>query len=408
MRRLIVITIVISTLIASCTLQDTPKLKEGVWRGELAVQDKWTPFIFEVKTMGNDSVAVVLRNGDERVELSNVTFSNDSVTIPIEAYDAFIRAKLNGKNLEGRFLKNYIENDQGVPFRAEFNQTDRFPVVSNPSEIRIDGKWDIHFVDEKSDTTRNVGVFKTDNNTVTGSVLTNAGDLRFLEGNYTDTGVQLSAFSGLSPYLIEISFRDNDNFDGQFYTTRGITKLIGVRNDQASLADPYTLTNMKPGYESLHFSLPNLDGELVSVDDNRYKDKVVIVSILGSWCPNCLDEMEYLSPWYKENKNRGVEIIGLAFERKDDLNYAKSTLSRLINKYNVDYEILFAGQLGDATVQKVLPEIDKLSSYPTTFFIDKKGKVRKIHTGFTGPATGLFYEEFKKDFNSLIDSLLLE
>jgi hypothetical protein len=103
-----------------------------------------------------------------------------------------------------------------------------------------------------------------------------------------------------------------------------------------------------------------------------------------------------------------VEIIGLAFERKDDLNYAKSTLSRLINKYNVDYEILFAGQLGDATVQKVLPEIDKLSSYPTTFFIDKKGKVRKIHTGFTGPATGLFYEEFKKDFNSLIDSLLLE
>ena len=115
-----------------------------------------------------------------------------------------------------------------------------------------------------------------------------------------------------------------------------------------------------------------------------------------------------MSPWYKENKNRGAEIVGLAFERKDDFDYAKGTLSRLKEKYDVDYEILFAGQVGDKAVQKVLPEIDKLSSYPTTFYIDKKGKVRKIHTGFTGPATGLFYDEFKKDFNSLIDSLLAE
>lgn len=408
MRKNLLLTITIGLLLVSCAPQNGSKLPDGVWRGELAVQDKWAPFIIDVKTVDNDSLLVTLVNGDERVELPGAFVRNDSVTIPIVAYDAFIRAQINDNNLEGRFIKNYIENDEGVPFRAQFNKTDRFQPVSAITDTKIDGKWDIYFVSEQGDSTRNVGIFKTNNNSVTGSVLTNSGDLRFLEGIYTENGVQLSAFGGLSPYLIEISFRDSDNFEGQFYTTRGITKLIGVRNDQASLEDPYTLTNLNPGYESLSFALPTIDGDIISINDDRYKNKVVIVSILGSWCPNCLDEMEYLSPWYKENKNRGVEIIGLAFERKDDLEYAKGTLSRLIERYDVDYEILFAGQVGEKAVKKVLPEIDKLSSYPTTFFIDKKGKVRKIHTGFTGPATGLFYEEFKKDFNSLIDNLLSE
>lgn len=409
MRKLMILTAIAGIFLASCAQQNGQTLKNGVWHGELAVKnDKWAPFLFEVNTVNNDSTVVTLINGDERVKLPGIFYSNDSVIIPIVAYDAFIRAKLSGDNLEGLFLKNYIENDEGVPFRAQFNLTDRFSPVSVPSQVRIDGKWDVYFVGEKGDTTRNVGVFKTDGNRVTGSVLTNAGDLRFLEGDYSENGVRLSAFGGLSPYLIEVTFLNNDVFEGQFYTTRGVTKLNGNRNENASLEDPYTLTNMKSGFESLGFSLPNLDGKLVSLNDERYKNKVVIVSILGSWCPNCLDEMEFLSPWYKENKNRGVEIVGLAFERKDDFDYAKGTLSRLKEKYDVDYEILFAGQVGDKAVQKVLPEIDKLSSYPTTFYIDKKGKVRKIHTGFTGPATGLFYDEFKKDFNSLIDSLLAE
>ena len=131
-----------------------------------------------------------------------------------------------------------------------------------------------------------------------------------------------------------------------------------------------------------------------------------MVSILGSWCPNCLDEAAFLAPWYKENKDRGVEIVGLAFERKDDPAYVNKVLSNFIQKYNIGYDVLFAGKIGND--KNVLPEIDGLKSYPTTFFIDKKGNVRKIHTGFNGPATGLFYEEFKSDFNKIIDELLAE
>lgn len=408
MKKITLLTMITALLFVACNEKTSNSFNSGTWKGELAVQDKWAPFLFEVKTITADSAVVTLINGSEKVELSGVHILNDSVTIPIVAYDAYIKAELKNGKLNGKFIKNYIENDLGVDFRATYNQTDRFPKSPNASDIKIDGKWDVSFINVKNDTTANVGVFKTDGNIVTGSVLTNYGDLRFLEGKYSEDGVALSAFGGLSPYLLELSFSDSDHFTGSFFTTQGITRLEGTRNDKADLADPYSLTSLKDGYETLSFSLPNLEGEQVSINDEKYKNKVVIISILGSWCPNCLDEMEYLSPWYDENKNRGIEIVGLAFERKDDFEYAQGTLSRLIDRYSVNYEILFAGQIGGKSVEKALPELEKVSSYPTTIFIDKKGKVRKIHTGFNGPATGLFYEEFKRDFNALIDELVNE
>lgn len=384
------------------------RLENGTWKGELKVQDKFAPFLFEVSNAETDSATVTLLNGEEKVELTGVTYRGDTLIIPIEAYDAQIKGTVSGGKIEGRFYKNYIENDSGVVFQAEYNNKNRFEKVATPSSYKIDGKWDIAFIDNKGDTAKNVGIFKTQDNIITGSVLTNSGDLRFLEGCYTETGVQLSAFSGLSPYLLAFDFKNENQFEGYFYTTRGITKLIGSKNDKAGLTDPYNIAKLKAGYSTLSFNLPNLEGQKISLKSEKYKNKVVVVSILGSWCPNCLDEADYLAPWYQENKNKGVEIIGLAFERKNDFNYAKGTLSRLKQRKGIDYEILFAGQASPEGISQVLPEIDNFSGYPTTIFIDKSGKVRKIHTGFNGPATGLFYEEFKTEFNKLVDKLLSE
>ncbi|HJV77842.1 MAG TPA: TlpA disulfide reductase family protein [Paludibacter sp.] len=401
--------VVVAVLTLSGQAQNKTVLKDGIWRGELSVADNHkAPFLFEVKNAATPSAKVVLINGEERVDLIGVTFRGDSVIIPVESYDAVIKAVVTGNTLQGRFLKNYMPNDIGVALSAEYNNKNRFVPVTNPADVSIDGKWDVLFVGEKGDTTRNVGIFKTVNRIVTGSVLTNSGDMRFLEGAYTATGVQLSAFAGLSPYLIELNFEGNDRFKGTFFTARGKTKLIGRRNSKAGLADPYTLTKLKSGAETLSFKLPNINGQTVSLSDERYKNKVVIISILGSWCPNCLDEMKYLAPWYKANKARGVEIIGLSFERKDDFAYAKAAIARLKAKYGVEYEILFAGKVGDEATATALPEVEKVNSYPTTIFIDKKGKVRKIYTGYNGPATGLFYEEFKQEFNGLMDDLLSE
>lgn len=381
-------------------------LHDGIWRGELSLIEKEAPFLFELKNAGSDSAVVTLINGVERVELKGVHSRGDSLIIPIEAYDAYISAVLNDHMLEGRFIKNYIENDSGVPFKAVYGNSNRFEPVAKPTSLKIDGKWNVLFINAEGDTTRNVGIFESEGAMVTGSVLTSYGDLRFLEGSYTETGVQLSAFAGLSPYLLEFTFEGNDHFTGTFYTTRGKITLAGMRNDEAGLSDPYSLTKLKPGKETLSFSLPNLNGEIVSINDDRYRGKVVIISILGSWCPNCLDEMEFLAPWHIANRHRGVEVIGLAFERKDDFAYAQGTLQRLKARYNTEYEVLFGGKVGEEATGKALPELESVNGYPTTIIIDKQGEIRKIHTGFNGPATGLFHEEFKQEFNKVVDELV--
>jgi len=398
--------LVVVSVLFSCGHHHHSHLHDGMWRGELTLIEKQAPFLFELKNAGSDSALVILINGEERVELRGVHSRGDSLIIPIEAYDAYIGAVLNDHTLEGRFIKNYIENDPGVPFRAVYGKKQRFKPVPNPTSFKIDGKWNVLFINEEGDTTRNVGIFKSDGAKVTGSVLTSYGDMRFLEGSYTETGVQLSAFAGLSPYLLEFTFEGMNNFSGVFYTTRGKTRLVGSRNEQAGLADPYSLTKLRPGQERLSFSLPNLNGDTISINDERYRGKVLIVSILGSWCPNCLDEMAFLAPWYMANRERGVEVIGLAFERKDDFAYAQSALQRLKARYNTGYEILFGGKTGQEATAKALPELERVNGYPTTIFIDKQGKIRKIHTGFNGPATGLFHEEFKKEFNQLVDELI--
>lgn len=393
--------------ISSCEQKN--ELQSGIWRGELAVSgNRKAPFLFEVEKHGADSATVTLLNGEERVKLTGVTFHGDTLIVPIVAYDALLRGFVAGDRIEGKFIKNYIEDDPGVSFTAVYGVDERFEPAAQPATRPIDGKWEVLFLREEGDTTRNVGIFKTDGGIVTGSILTNSGDLRFLEGAYTDKGVQLSAFSGLSPYLIDLAFTDDSLFEGTFYTTHGTTRLSGRKNDAAALADAYSLTGLKEGYETLSFTLPDLEGNRVSLSDDRYRGKVVIVSILGSWCPNCLDEMAFLAPWYDANKDRGVEIIGIAFERKEDEAYAKKTISRLKERYHTGYPILFGGAVGKENVTGVLPELDNFSSYPTTIFIDKQGKVRKIHTGFNGPATGLFYTEFIEEFNTLVDSLLAE
>src|SRR5690554_6286208 len=394
----------------SCNKQNgTDKLQSGTWLGELEVaENKMVPFLFEVSNTTADSSTVTLINGEDRFDLEGATLNNDTVIIPIVAYDAVIKGTITDNQIDGKFIKNYIEDDPGVPFRATYGVDNRFQPVEQPASQQIDGKWNVLFIGEQGDTTHNVGIFKTVNNIVTGSILTLTGDLRYLEGAYTENGVQLSAFSGLSPYYINLNFTSNSSFEGIYYTTRGTTHLLGTKNDDAALADPYSLAGLKEGYKTLSFELPDLNGNMVSLKDEKYQGKVVIVSILGSWCPNCLDEMAYLAPWYEENRDRGVEVIGIAFERKDDFDYGKRALTQLKERYNTGYTLLFGDAVGRENVAGALPELDNFSSYPTTIYIDKQGKVRKVHTGFNGPATGLFYEEFKEEFNQLIDSFLEE
>ena len=384
------------------------RLTDGRWRGVFEAQDTEIPFLFEVKSADTDHPVVTLINGDDRLDLGDVTYRNDSVIIPIKIYDAVLEAKVEGTHLSGLLVKLYSNRaDSRVPFTAQKGDVSRFADTGEKATVALDGRWEI--ILPERDMAQQVGVFtqKADGYLI-GSILTTTGDYRFLEGTVQADRFYLSAFGGMTPYLIRGQFTGADRFTAEFVTPAGISHFEGVRNPDASLPDAYTMTTLSPGYTSLGFHLPDFDGREVSLTDPKYKGKVVIVSLLGSWCPNCLDETAFLAPWYKANRTRGVEVVGLAFERKDDIEYARNQLSVFMEQLGVTYDVLFAGRVGDETVAAVLPELTQLMSYPTTIFIDKKSQVRKIHSGFSGPATGKFYEEFKTEFNRMVNELLEE
>jgi len=396
-------------LLVLTSFQQSPKnLKEGLWRGVFTVPENEIPFIFEVKGTSAENTSVFLINGEDRFQLKNITYKNDSVTIPVDLYDAVLKGKFTESSFQGKLFKVISGTlDAGLPFKAEYGKLPRFAESAEIPTVSLAGTWDITIGSGES-ADKTVGIFDQRKSLLTGSILTTTGDYRFLEGAIHGKKFELSAFGGSTPYLLKGEFADDNTFSGEFVTPKKTIKLEGKRNDKAALPDAYNVSYLKEGYNSVAFSFPNLDGKKVSLSDPVYKGKVVIVTILGSWCPNCLDENKFLSGWYKENKKRGVEIIGLGFERKNDFESAKKSLTALKTRLGIEYEILFAGQSGTESASKALPQLNGIASFPTTIFIDKKGNVRKVHSGFSGPATGKFYEEFKTEFNTLIDQLVSE
>ena len=404
---LIVLFLFTAAFILSSCKEQPLHLEEGKWKGVFHTQGSEIPFNFSVEDDTLGTINVFLTNAEEKTILDSVRYERDSVIIPIEVYDAILVAKINSEGLSGYFRKNQ-STKQGIPFHAVKGNAPRFDIQNQDISASVDGKWSVHLVNDKDELRYTVGLLKQKGNIVTGTILTTTGDYRYLEGVIDGDSLKLSGFSGSNPSLLVAKLQDSVHLSGSFISPGGKVRLEALRSDTAKLPDPYSLTYLKKGYDKLSFSFPNLSGETISLEDDKYKGKVVVVTIQGSWCPNCVDEAAFLSPWYKQNKDRGVEIIGLSFERKDDLHFASERIGKLIDRFDITYDILFAGLADKKLAGEKIPALSAVLSFPTTIIIDQKGNVRKIHTGFTGPATGAYYDEFIKHFNADIDALLSE
>jgi hypothetical protein len=119
-----------------------------------------------------------------------------------------------------------------------------------------------------------------------------------------------------------------------------------------------------------------------------------------------MDEATFLSEWYVKNKARGIEVITIQYETQTDTAHVKQQFSRFKKRFNIQYEQVLGGEADKKIVLQSLPALETFISFPTTLFIDKNRKVFKIHTGFSGPATGKFYTDFIKEFNQTVDELL--
>lgn len=384
----------------------TPVIKTGSWRGVLTPQEIEVPFQFQVNKNG-ERYAFVLQNAEERIPLEDVKIENDSIHIPLYIFDAAIHARIDGDKMTGVWVKNYAE-DYRVPFEANYGNEERFAVLNKTTESLFEGKWEVDFITD-DEIGKAIGVFKQNGNKLTGTFLTATGDYRFLEGVVDGDLMKLSCFDGTRAYLFEASIDENNVLSGEFWSGKTWhQKWTAKRNDAFELPDPYAMTFIKEGYEKFEFKFPNTSGNLIQLNDERYKNKVVVVQILGSWCANCMDETSFLVDWYERNKDRDVAIIGLAFERKADAEYAINRINKMKEKLHVNYEILIAGSTSAESKEKALPMLNKIMSFPTSIVLDKQHKVRQIHTGFSGPGTGVYYDKFVEEFNLLMDKLISE
>ncbi|MGK0251664.1 MAG: thiol-disulfide isomerase/thioredoxin [Gammaproteobacteria bacterium] len=295
----------------------------------------------------------------------------------------------------------------------EYEEDSRFPESTTKPSIHsnITGSWETVFsADTPEDRYIAKGIFTQEGNRITGTFRTTTGDYRYLEGRMNGNVFRLSTFDGAHAFLFTGTATDS-TFEGNFYSGNHWKEPFRAqRNENYELPDAKDLTNIKDGYDGMAFSFPDASGAMVSLSDARFKDKVVLVQILGSWCPNCLEETKFYVEYLKKNPNTDLEIVGLAFEYALTREKALTGIKRLKDRLEVPYPVLLAqyGSSDKKLANEKLPMLNHILSYPTTIYMDKGGAVRRVHTGFNGTATGGQYTDFVADFEGFIELLLSE
>ena len=267
----------------------------------------------------------------------------------------------------------------------------------------LTGKWEVTFGLEDTIPEPAIGYFEQDGNHLTGTFETESGDYRFLEGTVQANKMYLSSFDGAHMFLFEALINQDGTLSGVFRNgIHYITSWSGKRNEEATLRDPNSITTFSD--EKFEFAFPDENGRLMTSDDATLAGRPKIVQLLGTWCPNCLDETQFLLDYF-ERENPDIGLVGLAFELHSDPVMARQAIARYRQKLDIPYPILFAGASDKNEASKQLPMLDTVFAYPTLIFIDSENQVKKIYTGFSGPATPN-YQSFKKEFHETVNTLL--
>ncbi|MEZ4777406.1 MAG: TlpA disulfide reductase family protein [Bacteroidia bacterium] len=401
------------SLFLSCQPKTTSvTLQEGIWRMELFLLPGATlPFTFELKKSENDYTITII-NSEERIKVDDIRTQGDSIFIRMPIFDTEFVGKIRDAGSFSGDWHNYSRsNDYKIAFRATAGENLRFPLISQKTPAVIDNTWKADFASMPPEEPYvAIGKFSQTGHHLTGTFLTEIGDYRYLEGAVDGDSLKLSAFDGEHAFLFLAEKQPDESLSGKFFSGNHWEETWqAVPDPEAVLRDADSLTFLKPGYSQFAFTFPNLEGNPVSLSDIRYVGKVVIVQLMGSWCPNCMDETKLMARWYDKYREEGLEVIGLAFERAKTPEAAAASIKRLTDYFAVSYEILLAQNSDDKIeASEKLPMLNQVMAFPTTIFIDRKGNIRRIHTGFSGPGTGKPYEEFVKEYSAFVEELLGE
>ena len=352
-------------------------------------------------------------NADEKIKVGPVSLTNDSVNFAMPVFESSFKTKRNADgSFQGIWNKGTTGEFQNWPFYAYPNQLYRFTKNQGNAVYNISGKWDVTITRPNGTPRKALAEFEQSGDKLTGSFLTPTGDYRFLEGIVTGDSLKLSTFDGSHAYTFYAKIASAQKITGGVYLAgySGKETWSAVKDNNVKEPEQEQPTKLKSGESKLNFTFNDLEGKPVSINDERFKNKVVVVQLMGSWCPNCMDETKFLSEFYNKYRSRGVEMVSLAYEYSTDIERSRKSLGKFQKLFNVQYPMLITGvtSTDELKTEKTLPQLTPIRSFPTSIFLDRKGNVREVHSVFYGPGTKQYFEEYKKIFTNIVEGLLKE
>jgi thiol-disulfide isomerase/thioredoxin len=382
-------------------------IKTGSWLLEFQInKDKTLPVNLLIKH-SKKAYTFFFINGEEKIETKEYSIKGDSLFLKTPLFNTLFKLKIkNKKSISGHWY-NYAKGpDYKIPVTLTAKVIDRFK-KSTPATFSIDGKWKVLFNYNNSHPWDGLGVFNTSNGVTTGTFMTETGDYRFLQGLISENKLQLSCFDGSHAFLFEAKLK-GDSLIGTFYSgNHWSCDWYGTRDENFELKDPNELTHIVDNKKFCFDALDSLGGNF-HFPNKDYENKVTIIQIMGSWCPNCMDETAFYKELYTTYNKKGLEIISVGFEAGKDTESRQAQLKRLKKHFKVNYPVYLGGKADKIEANKVFSALNHVMSFPTSIFIDKNGDVRKIHTGFIGKGTGSYYTNYVEQTKILIEELLNE
>jgi thiol-disulfide isomerase/thioredoxin len=380
----------------------------GLWEGTVVVDGLTIPFRIEISGQGSHLRGAFL-NGDQRVTSTAGQFDRGTVLLNFGQYAETLQASLKDGQLEGTIDGKFGPQPRSsLPFHAKRYVAEPDPVAGSvPS---IDGLWEIEVKSPKGESAWRF-IVRQKGADVSAAILRVDGDTGSLTGRYKDGAFLLSHFSGERPYLLEAKTQPDGSLLIDLSDYSGKRELLAYRPADARAkglpepTDPTRHTKVSDPRQRFAFSFPDLNGRIVSNNDARFRGKVVLVNITGSWCPNCHDEAPFLAELYRKYRSQGLEIVALDFEEQEQLKDL-TRLRGFIRHYGIEYTVLVGGT-PDQVNQKI-PQLVNLNSWPTTLLIGRDGLVKSIHVGFASPASGHFNTELEQEVNAQIAGLLAD
>ncbi len=346
---------------------------------------------------------VVIINAEEKIEVSDFQLNGDSGSFKLPVFKTTVDFHyLTDGSIQGHFKNHLRKGDYKIPFEGHKNQVPRYN-SSNPQQFTYDVNMD------PEDPFNAIGKFNFYEDYISGTFLTETGDYRFLEGQKTnENNFYLSCFDGSHLFYFTAEMH-GDSISGKFFSgNHWNTTWSGVKDitHSVSLINPDSLTYLKEGETSVEFFGLNKDQDTLKFNSMDF-DHVSMIQILGSWCPNCMDETRYYNELSKKYGDQ-VNIIGLAFEAHQSVEDQLKNIQIYRNELQVEYPIYLSGNANKSEASIMFNTLNKITSYPTTIFLDKHGMVRKIHTGFYGPSTGTYYDEYTSSTEAFLYQLIAE